>query len=332
MPKRNGMRKLEPAMTSIAFMDDTVFTVQPNSTQIFYFDISQIASIVNRRFYRQGLNWAVGGIKILTQENSIGSITLEKMHDTWVTSGAWMKTYSHWRAQQDKALEAMGAEETKGRFNDYKVFLDDGHVTQFTLNSYNLNLTNVLPAMGYATTDQYETGEWQASQIVIPNDGGVPGVTDEYYVKMYGASDTDAKSIIGGYKFSRTFPQSPDPATPSVETSWLNQMQDVGGNSDEIVENATNRNDELPYSQAEYPGAGLNCPVTMVHDRTLIQNTTIGGVTNLMGGQFPCGLFKLEVTNFDAGPEAVPLTFKMFLRLVPGDHRGYLAEPMQEMN
>ncbi|MCH1527233.1 MAG: hypothetical protein L7S49_03365, partial [Candidatus Poseidoniaceae archaeon] len=186
MPKTNAMRKLEPAMTSIAFMDDTVFTVLPSSTGIFYFDISQIASIVNRRFYRQGLNWAVGGIKILTQENSIGSIQIEKMHDTWITSGAWKKTFSHWKTQQDKALSEMGAEGTKGRYNDYKVFLDDGHVTQYTLNGFNLNATNVLPAMGSQVADQYETGEWQASQVVIPNDGGAPGVTDEYYVKMYG--------------------------------------------------------------------------------------------------------------------------------------------------
>ncbi|AXQ65498.1 MAG: hypothetical protein [Circular genetic element sp.] len=328
MPKRNAMRKLEPAMTSIAFMDDTQFTVAALSTQRFYFDISQIASIVNRRFYRQGLNWAVGGIKFLTQENSIGSITVEKMHDTWVTSGSWMKTFSHWRAQQDEALKAMGAEGTKARYNDYKVFLDTGHVTKFGLSGDNLNATNVLPAMGPNAADQYDTGEWEPSQVVIPNDA-VPGVTDEYYVKMYGSSDADAKSIVGGYRFSRAYPQSPDPAASFVSTSWLNQMEDVGNNSDEVVDNAAGRNNDLPYAQAEYPGSGTNANVTMVHDRTLIQNTTIGGVTNLMGGQFPCGLFALEVKNFSPSDS---LTFTMLLRLVPGNHRGYLAEPMTEMN
>ncbi|MCH1527236.1 MAG: hypothetical protein L7S49_03380 [Candidatus Poseidoniaceae archaeon] len=328
MPKRNALRKLEPAMTSIAFMDDTQFTVAPLSNQRFYFDISQIASICNRRFYRQGLNWAVGGIKFLTQENSIGSITVEKMHDTWITSGSWMKSFQHWKKQQDEALEAMGAEGTKARFNDYKVFLDTGHVTQYVAGGNDLNATNVLPAMGVDPTDQYETGEWEPSQVVIPNDGAA-GTTLEYLVKMYGNSNAQAKSINGGYAFSRAYPTSPDPDTPDVATSWLNLMQDVGNNSDEVVDNAVDTNDNLPYDQDAYPGQGTNANVTMVHDRTLIQNTTIGGVTNLMGGQFPCGLFALEVKNFSPSDS---LTFTMLLRLVPGNHRGYLAEPMAEMN
>ena len=51
--KRNSKkRKLEPAVQTLAF------TV-PSGTQTV--DISQAASLVNRRFYRQGINWVVSG-------------------------------------------------------------------------------------------------------------------------------------------------------------------------------------------------------------------------------------------------------------------------------
>ena len=54
--KRNmKSRKLEPAVQTM------IFTL-PNGESTL--DLSQCASIVNRRFYRQGINWVVAGFRI----------------------------------------------------------------------------------------------------------------------------------------------------------------------------------------------------------------------------------------------------------------------------
>ena len=56
-------KKIEPAVTTLSFAIGTGTSGNESS----YIDLSQCASLVNRRFYRQGINWAVAGIKILTQ-------------------------------------------------------------------------------------------------------------------------------------------------------------------------------------------------------------------------------------------------------------------------
>ena len=54
--KYSKMSKIQPAEMTLNFVTDTV---DAGTVGNFYIDLSQCASIVNRRFYRQGINWAV---------------------------------------------------------------------------------------------------------------------------------------------------------------------------------------------------------------------------------------------------------------------------------
>jgi hypothetical protein len=65
-----------------------------------------------------------------------------------------------------------------------------------------------------------------------------------------------------------------------------------------------------------------------VHDIETISSTTIGGMTRVKGGLFPCGLIRIDHTNSSTTNE---VNLAIQLELVPGSHRGYLAEPMTEM-
>lgn len=306
---------IEPAVLTLTFSG---ISAPPGGLSSNYIDLSQVASIVNRRFYRQGLNWAVAGFKVLGA--GAGTIQVSKVQNTWVTSGAWEKTMRTWLKQQNDSIELMGGQSGIARYRDYKVFLDDLHVSQYIAAGNDLNLSNLIPAA-------YVTGEWEPSQVVVPNDGA-PGTTTEYLLKFYGGSDANAKDMIGGYATSRSRPQSPDPSTPSMQTSWLNRLQDVGDNSDEIIVNATDKNDEVPYSHVAYPGAPGNYDAAELHDQSTISSTTIGGITRLKGGNFPCGLIKFNVVN-SSQSESLDVTLQ--IDMVPGHHRGYLCEPMTEM-
>jgi hypothetical protein len=57
-------------------MTVTLPTVAPGTTGTHYVDLSQIASIVNRRFYRQGINWALSGIKIRSAAGALGVVSV----------------------------------------------------------------------------------------------------------------------------------------------------------------------------------------------------------------------------------------------------------------
>lgn len=292
-----------------------------------YIDLSQAASVVNRRFYRQGLEWAVQSfeLKRTSGTGSDGNVTLSKIQNTWCANNAWMKAYAQWKKQQDDAIEDGTLQSAVARYRDFKIHMDTVHYNEgFGANSRPRdNAGNV-----------YSQGEWEASEVVIPNDGGV-GVTNEYQLLMHGSSiphpggsSPGCKSILDGYAFSRSYPQSPDPVSPAVQTGWMSRMFDVGDDDTEIVLNAVDKNDDLPYDQTQYPGQTGNAATTEYHDQMFLTNTTISGTDTAPGGSFQCGLIKVELEGFSSGAQAESVS--LIVNLVPGPHRGYMARPMQE--
>lgn len=318
---RRTSNKIQPAVQTFTFA-----TPPPpvGYTGRFVIDLSQTASLLNRRFYRQGLNWAVAGFKVLS--TSSGAVTCSKIPNTWVTSNAWEKAFRAWNKQQMDMIEESGAESAVARFRDFKVFLDTDHVDA----GYAANL---LPIDALGNTPLL--GEWEPSEIVVPNSGG-PGVNLEYKLHMVGINQylvNPSRGILEGYADSRAYPQSPDPVSPAIDSTqnWMSQMFDVGDNMSLVVDNATDKNDDLPYDQVNYPGGEGNLPGLQLHDLVTIFNSSTGAdsisVQRLKGGNFPCGLIAI-----DWSPTGDPQgNLVIQVDLVPGHHRGYLAEPMTEM-
>jgi len=222
-----------------------------------------------------------------------------------------------WLLQQNEALDNL-SEPSPARFRDFKIHMDTTHVA----NGFGANL---LPTSGIGAP--LLAGEWEASQIVIPNDGAV-GVTNEYLLHMVGGNAAGTKAMIQGYANSRNTPQSPDPVSPGpLRNTFFNTMFDVGDNNDDVLDNATDKNDDLPYDRDDYPFEAANGGSLALHDSSIMSTTTIGGTTRLKGGNFPCGLIAVDITN----TEVTEKTYTLLVDLVPGHHRGYLAEPMTEM-
>lgn len=309
---RRKQSNMEPAVMTLNF--------DLGDTPVSYIDLSQCASIVNRRFYRQGLNWAVAGFRFGFEGAGV-NVRVATLPNTWTISASWEKAMRHWQLQQDEALEASGSEDSKGRFNDFKVYADTVHRTfGSTANQLPTN-----PGGFVANTDYLLGEEWWYSQIVIPNDGA-PGVTNEYLLTMLGPDGVNSKGVIQGYVESRNVPQSPDPAGPAVKLSWLQEMFDVGQNLDDVTDNAQFRNDELPYDQDLYPNQWGNASSMPTHREISFTGTTIGAHQNMDGCNVPCGL--IQVAHNHVGE---PNSLTMQIMLIPGNHRGYLAESMVDM-
>lgn len=340
--KKKGM-KIQPSVRTLTFPIPDL-----SKSNIQYVDISQAASLVNRRFYRQGLNWAVAGFSLHTSnvDASVGtgSVSIAKIPSTWIASNGWEKAFRAWNRQQMDAVSDAGALSAVAKFRDFKIHADETHV----LEGFS---TNMKPGVLMATDNWefYSEGEWEPSEIVLPNadldpSSGARTEPRQNYLHMTGANEyvtgsgVASRGIMEGYADSRAYPQSPDPVSPAIDSgnNWLRAMFDVGNDNEEITENATDTNDDLPYPQVDYPGGQTQAPGLQYHDNLNITTTTVSGKTTCRGTTVPCGLLRFNIdSSLGAvapipGAEPAPIAW-IQLHLVPGNHRGYLCEPMTEM-
>jgi hypothetical protein len=340
------MKKIEPAVQTLTF-SYVVPAAPPGASTIaqLFIDLSQCASLVNRRFYRQGINWAVSGIKFLSQPTLLagslnGTITVEKLPETWVMSNAWEKGFRAWQRMNNEALEE--SESVRPRFLDFKIYADDAHhAAGFGANLLPINVA------GTATA-----GEWESAKITVPYGSTSPGdVLDRELIAVgpnypgAGFSGLNALSLIEGYANSRALPNVLDPNVPDdardtegvAPQNWIAAIFNEGTDqSDEVINNLITENNIAPYpfendgvhGDTMYPNGATQLSGLQIHDIEYVTGTTVGGTTRIKGGMFPCGLIGLNLVNND---EDSGLLHTFTIDLVPGSHRGYLCEPMTEM-
>jgi hypothetical protein len=306
-------------------------------------DLSQCASLLNRRFYRQGINWAVSGFKFVTLDTVTGLVAVKKLPGTWVMSNAWEKGFRTWQRMNNESLEE--SESVRPRFLDFKVYADDTHHTAGYAG-------NLLPGTLNPTFLPAAAGEWVPSKVHIPiGDGSTPSATFEREMIAVGpnypgagASTFDAVSLIEGYAASRGLPNVLDPNAPTdaddaagnTPANWIAALSNEGTDrTEEVLEDMISENNIAPYpfendgtaTDTMYPGGANQLSGLEFHDTEFITGTTIGGVSRLKGGMFPCGLVRIQAQKTGAGTGLATL----IVDLVPGHHRGYLCEPMTEM-
>ena len=340
MARRKSTRgsKIQPAAMTLTFA--TPDTVGGR----YYIDLSQAASLVNRRFYRQGINWAVAGIKVISSK--AGTFSLGKLPNTWVMSNSWEKSFRTWTKMNNEALAE--TQSVRPKFLDFKIYADtDHHQLGFG--------ANLLPVSYTGSTAN--PGEWTASKISVPlvSPAGAfnPGDTIEHELIAVGASypgnsavtGLDAVSLIEGYAASRGLPNIADPNTPSdapdigggTPENWMQAIFNEGTDqAADVLEDMITENTIAPYPfendgtnlDTMYPGGANQLDGLEWHDIvTLFEANATNGVGSqrVKGGNFPCGLMAIDWTPVDAANVVLQID------LVPGNHRGYLCEPMMEM-
>ena len=239
----------------------------------------------------------------------------------------------------NEALEE--AESVKPKFLDFKVFMDAGHHTSGSA-------ANLLPLDTQNPAQPYTVGEWEYSQYCIPVGTASPGATGDREIVWtganypgVGASGQDAVSLIEGYAASRGLPDILDPNTPDDAASvdgfnsqnWLSAVFNEGTDqTEDVLESMIDENNLAPYpfendgtaTDTQYPGGANQAPGAQAHMTALVSPTTIGGRTNIEGGNFQGGLVKITNNTGDAA-------MTMFIHLVPGPHRGYMCQAMQDV-
>ena len=326
----------------------------PSGQRTKFIDLSQCASLLNRRFYRQGLNWAVAGFKFISSPQgptSTASIQVNKLWNSWTLSNSWEKSMRAWLRMNNEALSE--GDTLRPRFLDYKIYMDKDHQHL----GFENNLLPLSAAPFGGTSSEAKRGEWESSKFIIPKTDGTDDVHSREVIGV-GASyqgvspvtGHNAVSMIEGYAAGRLLPNVADPNTPddadsasdNVPQNWMVALFNEGTDQDDqVIEDLTTENNVAPYpfengpdvdvpgtflGDTQYVGGANNMPGLQIHDLANVSTTTVGGTTRMKGGNFPCGLISIQTNGFDDLS-----TMILQVDLVPGHHRGYLCEPMTEM-
>ncbi len=323
------MAKIQPAPKKIYF-------VMPANMTDGYIDLSAAASAVNRRFYRQGLNWAVANIKCQSYNTSEQQVQVLTLQDSWVVSNAWTKAFKAWQKMQyEYVLDEQPS--VKPKFNDFKIFANQEMYDVWFANidaggdgfqSNAADVTGLLTPICMANTTPYIGGEWVYSKLTAPTTGGATVV--DYVMTMHG-SDVPGTSVglVHNYALSRSVPQSPDPQTGIAANNIFTALFDEGTvQSEEVLADMLIDNNEVPYDLDNYPGGAINATgMEMVHYDGFTAANESGIIQQTNTGPFnaQCGLIHINrLGTLDA-------SLIIEVTLMPGDHRGYLCQEMQDV-
>jgi len=344
--RSRGMKKIEPSELTITLRTPIM---NPGADEDFYCDLSQVASLVNRRFYRQGLNWAVSGFKFLVGGGNQGYIAVQRLPNSWVMSNSWEKGMRAWLRMINEATEESPS--IKPAFMDFKIYADSDHHEKGFAG-------NLLPANAAATAAE---GEWESSKIIIPDSTLVGNArqreiiaTGDNYPGTSTTTGFSAVSLIEGYANSRALPSIEDPNVPDdmalasgiAPENWLSAMFNEGtSQTEDVLTDARDENNQAPYPfengidpvtgipflDTMYPGGKNQMPGVMIHDQVTYSSSTVGGQAFAKGGNFPCGLIKFSRSIPSAEKGGLAHDLVVQIDLVPGHHRGYLCQDMKDM-
>ncbi len=293
-------------------------------------DVSQSVSLISRKFYRQGLEWAIAGIRF----NSPLAVkcTVATLPQTWSCAGAWKTSFRAWRKMRDNAEAGMTVD-NEARFADFKIYFDYLHADPIQVGG----APNLVPH-GTAPAAPAATYDWSYSEFTWPDDSDMAGASR--YVHMIGDDHSNVSiGAIHNYANLRKRPQAEDPNIPELgQGSVFTSLFDYGGDSDPILMDMVTENNEPPYyigiddGQEEYYPGGKNYRAGWYNWQVGVANIYNSGAGNNANGFLPgftayCGLIRIVFQGLPAGDN-----LGFWLDLMPGPHDGYMARPMQEVN
>lgn len=326
------------------------FVIDNSPGDTNYIDIGQCLSTISRRSLRQGMVYGIKNINVLLPPAAptnagINSFYVSTLPNTWVMAEAWKKAFNHWLEQQNTALEEVGSEDSVARSRDFKILADNDHLVDLTNGIPNLSPVMIGPGVGASTPTPTAiltnggytaAGDWEYSQVVLPTVNVGPDPLEPYLVAVgndynAGPALTPGRGIIKAYEESRSKPNDPEPNLPAqISTNLYTDMQESFYEGNEhIIDNAVDHNNFLPYDVDNYPGGANNA--RQLENVFWTLNTNTIGMREYNTGSFvaPCGLIRIDSFN-NNDDSFIPMI--VTVEMCPGDYKGYLAMPMQEMN
>lgn len=305
--RKSNASKQQPAVRYLRYHLTTSGT--PGTETSHFIDLARDLSIVNRRLYRQGRDYFVKKVTIVSSNtpNSGNRISVSAAGNSWVTRGAWSRAFKVWN-QMNREASANLSGNISGTWHDFKVYLsNDMKSATLPLPLDNGSSPGIL-------------NEWVYSDMVSPD--GTTGA-DSFSLGLLGdhSGAAGSRSYVGLVKSfgeSRSTVSNDDPTVPGeASDDPLANVFDFGTTLDEVVDHLEAYNDRPPYDVATYAGDDGNMSKPIVCQDT----TIVDGKAAMSGFNAICGLLEFETTS--ALPSDV---YSVLIELAPGNYRGIKAE------
>lgn len=281
------------------------------SSQTKFIDIARALSIINRKFYRQGVYYYVNSVELHNNENSV--VDLLVAPDNWITKNAWNRGFRMFQ-QMNAQVDTV-----RPKYHDFKIKLV---ASQDDANTMDPDLYTT----GMADYS-YSPDEWQFSKFTtMVSDGGA---SDEFTAHLIGGHDEshagppakyNSIGLIKSYGDSRPEPDgSGQPVLPpSHSDDPLNILFDASGDYaiQSISTNLDELNDETPYDANSYIG---ELGGSLVQVARLATVATTNRVAKASGFCAPFGLICVRPSETSTG-------YSITLNLASGTYHGVYAE------
>ena len=294
--------KTAPTQLRLSF---EVSTAQ--SSDLKFIDIARALSVINRKFYRQGVYYYVNSVELHNDENSV--VDLLVAPDNWVTKNSWNLGFSKFQEMNAQV------DTPRPKYHDFKVKLLSSQTDANTMDPDLYNST-----MGHTSM---APDEWQYSRFTtLKSDGGQ---ADEFTVHLVGVHDGsegnwDSIGLIRSYGQMRTQPRSGgEPyVDPQMASEPLANLFDASGDLAlaDIMTNLDDMNDETPYDASQYIGEASG---NLVHVARLTTVLTSHRVSKASGFCVPFGLIAVRPSETSTG-------YSITLNLAAGTYHGVYAE------
>lgn len=317
---RSTAKKNEPALRYLRYDLQNSGTAGTETSH--FIDLARDLSRVNRRLYRQGRDYHVKKITVVSRNTGqsqgpsgasdfavqAGFVSASVVHSTWVSQKAWQRGFKTWQLMNKEASHSI-SNSVGGTWSDFKVYMTDDMRTGTTLSPID-NGGNA-----------WDAGEWTYSKFVTPD--GTTG-SDAFVAHMIGGHNGSAGSrtsvgLIRSYGESRATVSPNAPETPgTIKDDPLVNVFDYGTAIDEVLEDYMEDADNPPYELTNYPGGAANGQKPSV-----VQMSTLGtdGKCTLGGFTAMCGLIEIESTSPIAND-----VYSVLVELAPGKYRGIKAD------
>jgi len=312
-----AMKKMQPAEITLGFNLAAATASSP-----MYIDLAQCLSAVNRRLYHQGKCYYISRVTYINSGG--GTLGLATLPDNWITANAHVKAKALFDQMNKNVLQDNPS--IRGKWADFKVFFDTAHYTGgFTSAGPTLN---ILPVD--AASNAVSAGEWYMSTFVSPQHDvdpatGVELAADEYKGHMLGDDSGSpgaygSVGIIKGYAETRARVQIAPDVPAGMQTNWMTELTDLGGQDPELANVLEDANDNPPYDRDDYVGGDTNFNGG-VFQSTLVTNATIVQDKDL-GFKVPLGLIKVVHNSQSVGG--------LIIHLAPGNYKGVMATEVKQ--
>ena len=300
--------KTSPTVTRLSFEFDG------GSTQ--FIDIAKSLSIINRKFYRQGVYYYVNSVEVYNNET--GVVDLHTLPDNWITKNAWNRGFKLFQKMNRMVDDVSSG--FRPKYHDFKVYMSPLHYQTGSASPrlYDINA---------GTSGALNPDDWIYSQFVsADDDGDAIQDADEFFVHMIGphngnSDNWNSVGLIRSYQDSRATVQITDPqdtpTTPGHEDPLINVF-DMSSEEqmNDIINRLDNDNDNTPYDVDHYIGRDSD---HMQHVARIGTEIGVGRVGRASGFCAPFGIICVD-------PHGVATPFRVVLNLAVGTYHGVYAE------